>query len=220
MNRKLVIAIDGPAASGKGTLARRIAAAFNLPYLDTGLLYRAVARRMLDRDGDPDDAAAAAEDARTLNRVDLTRLDLRTPEVDQAASAIASIPSVRAALLGFQRDFTKTAGAVLDGRDIGTIVFPSAQVKIFITASLDVRAARRLADHQAAHHTGSMGLVTLEEVRAELAARDEADRTRKAAPLKPAPDAVILDTSELDIDHAFARAAAIVGKALGELGYS
>ncbi len=213
MNRKLVIAIDGPAASGKGTLARRIAAAFNLPYLDTGLLYRAVARRMLDRNGDPADAAAA-DDARTLNRVDLTRMDLRTPEVDQAASAIASIPEVRAALLGFQRDFAKTAGAVVDGRDIGTIVFPSAQVKIFITASLDVRAARRFAEHQAAHRE-----VSLEAVRDDLAARDEADRTRKAAPLKPAPDAVILDTSALDIDHAFARAAAIVSKALGELGY-
>ena len=215
MNRKLVIAIDGPAASGKGTLARRIATAFNLPYLDTGLLYRAVARRMLDREGDPADAEAAAEDARTLNRVDLARMDLRTPEVDQAASAIASIAAVRAALLGFQRDFTKTSGAVLDGRDIGTIVFPSAQVKLFITASLDVRAARRLADHRAAHH-----MVTLDAVRAELAARDEADRNREAAPLKPAPDAIILDTSALDIDHAFAQAAAIVSKALGDLGYS
>jgi cytidylate kinase len=220
MSRKLVIAIDGPAASGKGTLARRIAAAFNLPYLDTGLLYRAVARRMLDREGNPADAEAAAEDARTLNRVDLTRMDLRTPEVDQAASAIASIPAVRAALLGFQRDFTKASGAVLDGRDIGTIVFPSAQVKLFITASLDVRAARRLADHQAAHHMASPRLMTLDAVRAELAARDEADRTRKAAPLKPAPDAITLDTSELDIDHAFAQAAAVVSKALGDLGYS
>jgi cytidylate kinase len=215
MSSKLVIAIDGPAASGKGTLARRIAAAFGLPYLDTGLLYRAVARRMLDRGGTAADTEAAAEDARTLNRVDLTRTDLRTPEVDQAASAIASIPAVRAALLGFQRDFAKISGAVLDGRDIGTIVFPSAQVKLFITASLDIRAARRFADHQAAHR-----MVTLDAVRAELAARDEADRTRKAAPLKPAADAVILDTSELDIDHAFARAAAIVSKALGEIGYT
>ncbi|HET9147385.1 MAG TPA: (d)CMP kinase [Acetobacteraceae bacterium] len=213
MNSKLVIAIDGPAASGKGTLARRIASAFGLPYLDTGLLYRAVARRMLDRSGTPDDAAAAAEDARTLNRVDLARADLRTPEVDQAASAVASIPAVRGALLGFQRNFAKISGAVLDGRDIGTIVFPSAQVKLFITASLDVRAARRFAEYQAAHRD-----VTLEAVRAELAARDEADRTRAAAPLVPAPDAVMLDTSSLDIDHAFAQAAAIVSKALGEAG--
>lgn len=213
MNSKLVIAIDGPAASGKGTLARRIASAFGLPYLDTGLLYRAVARRMLDRGGSPDDIAAATEDARTLNRIDLTRTDLRTPEVDRAASAVASIAPVRAALLGFQRDFAKVSGAVLDGRDIGTIVFPAAQVKIFITASLDVRAARRFAEHQAAHAD-----TTLEAVRAELAARDEADRTRAAAPLKPAPDAITLDTSTLDIDHAFARAAAIVSKALGDAG--
>ena len=213
MSQTLVIAIDGPAASGKGTLARRIASAFGLPYLDTGLLYRAVARRMLDRGGEADDAQAADE-ARTLNRVDLTRTDLRLPEVDRAASAVAANPDVRGALLDFQRDFARISGAVVDGRDIGTVVFPDAQVKIFITASLDVRAARRLADHRAADSA-----VTLEAVRADLAARDEADRTRKAAPLRPAPDAVVLDTSELDIDHAFAQAAAVVSKALGEIGH-
>ena len=209
--KPIVIAIDGPAASGKGTLARRLAGAFNLPYLDTGLLYRAVARRVLDHGADPADAEAATEQARTLNRVDLTRTDLRTPEVDLAASAVASIPSVRAALLDFQRNFAQVSGAVLDGRDIGTIVFPRADVKLFITASLDVRAERRFVERQI------QGVATtLEAVRADLAARDEADRTREAAPLRAAKDAHKLDTSTLDADHAFAAAAALVNQALSK----
>ncbi|MCF3946098.1 (d)CMP kinase [Acidiphilium sp. AL] len=209
--KSIVIAIDGPAASGKGTLARRLAGAFNLPYLDTGLLYRAVARRVLDHGADPADAEAATEQARTLNRVDLERDDLRTKEVDLAASAVASIAPVRAALLDFQRDFAQVSGAVLDGRDIGTIVFPKADVKLFITASLDVRAERRFAERKA------QGVATtLEAVRADLAARDEADRTRAAAPLRPARDAHRLDTSTLDADHAFAAAAALVNQALSK----
>jgi cytidylate kinase len=208
--KPFVIAIDGPAASGKGTLARRLAAAFNLPYLDTGLLYRAVARKVLDHGGDPTDPAIASAQARGLGRLDLGRDDLRTPAVDLAASAVASIAPVRAALLAFQRDFAAASGAVLDGRDIGTIVFPEADVKLFITASLDVRAARRFAERQA------QGLaVTLAEVRDDLAARDEADRTRTAAPLRPAADAHVLDTSALDADHAFAAAADRVNHALG-----
>lgn len=209
--KRIVIAIDGPAASGKGTLARRLAGAFNLPYLDTGLLYRAVARRVLDHGADPADPEAATGQARTLNRVDLERDDLRTREVDLAASAVASIPSVRAALLDFQRNFAKVSGAVLDGRDIGTIVFPNAEVKLYITASLDVRATRRFAERSA-----QGAATTLEAVREELAARDEADRTRAAAPLRPAGDAHRLDTSTLDADHAFAAAAALVNQALAK----
>lgn len=210
--KPIVIAIDGPAASGKGTLARRLAAAFNLPYLDTGLLYRVVARRVLDHGGNPADPAIATAQARGLGRLDLGRDDLRTPEVDLAASAVASIAAVRAALLDFQRNFAASAGAVLDGRDIGTIVFPQAAVKLFITASLDVRAQRRFAERQIQGHTA-----TLDAVRADLAARDEADRTRTAAPLRPADDAHVLDTSALDADHAFAAAAAWVNQALAKV---
>jgi cytidylate kinase len=210
--KPIVIAIDGPAASGKGTLARRLAAAFNLPYLDTGLLYRVVARRVLDHGGNPADPAIATAQARGLGRLDLGRDDLRTPEVDLAASAVASIAAVRAALLDFQRNFAANAGAVLDGRDIGTIVFPQAAVKLFITASLDVRAQRRFAERQIQGHTA-----TLDAVRADLAARDEADRTRTAAPLRPADDAHVLDTSALDADHAFAAAAAWVNQALAKV---
>ncbi len=210
--KPIVIAIDGPAASGKGTLARRLAAAFNLPYLDTGLLYRVVARRVLDHGGNPTDPAIATAQARGLGRLDLGRDDLRTPEVDLAASAVASIAAVRAALLDFQRNFAASSGAVLDGRDIGTIVFPQAAVKLFITASLDVRAQRRFAERQIQGHTA-----TLDEVRADLAVRDEADRTRTAAPLRPADDAHVLDTSALDADHAFAAAAAWVNQALAKV---
>ncbi|MDD2877662.1 MAG: (d)CMP kinase [Acidiphilium sp.] len=209
--KHIVIAIDGPAASGKGTLARRLAAAFNLPYLDTGLLYRVVARRVLDHCGDPSDAAMATRQALGLGRIDLERGDLRTPEVDLAASAVASIASVRAALLDFQRDFATSSGAVLDGRDIGTIVFPAADVKLFITATLDVRAERRFAERRA-----QKVATTLEAVRADLAARDEADRTRKAAPLRPAKDAHVLDTSTLDANRAFAAAADWVNQALAK----
>ncbi|MDD2859971.1 MAG: (d)CMP kinase [Acidiphilium sp.] len=209
--KHIVIAIDGPAASGKGTLARRLAEAFNLPYLDTGLLYRVVGRRVLDHGGDPSDVALASEQARGLGRLDLERGDLRTPEVDRAASAVASIPAVRAALLDFQRAFALHAGAVLDGRDIGTIVFPEADVKLYITASLTVRAARRFAERRA------LGAeVTLEAVQADLAARDEADRTRAAAPLRPAEDAHRIDTSALDANHAFAAAADWVNRALAK----
>lgn len=209
MTRPLVIAIDGPAASGKGTLARRLAHAFNLPYLDTGLLYRAVARRVLDRGGDPTDPAICEEQARALSRLDLDRTDLRTPEVDRAASAVASISPVRAALLDFQRQFADASGAVLDGRDIGTIVFPDADVKLFVTASLDVRAHRRHLERLA--HGIDPGF---KSVRDELVARDEADRRRAAAPLAKAPDARLLDTSEMDSNHAFTAAAELVNKVL------
>jgi CMP/dCMP kinase len=140
---KLVIAIDGPAAAGKGTLAKRLAAHFGLPHLDTGLLYRATGRRVLDRGGDPTEPATAEAAARALRPEDFARTDLRGPEADAAAAAVASIPAVRAALLQFQRDFGRERGAVLDGRDIGTIVFPDAPAKLFVTASVEARGRRR-----------------------------------------------------------------------------
>jgi len=201
----MIIAIDGPAAAGKGTLARRIAAHLALPYLDTGLLYRAVGRLVLDAGGDPADHAAATAAAMALDAQDLARPDLRGPEADKAASQVASIPAVRAALLDYQRHYGGRHGAVLDGRDIGTIVFPNADIKLFVTASLDARAARRHAE------LGGRGdTVTLDAVRADLAARDEADANRKAAPLKPAPDAVLFDTTGLDADAAFAAAVDLI----------
>jgi cytidylate kinase len=201
----MIIAIDGPAAAGKGTLARRIAAALGLPYLDTGLLYRAVGRRVLDAGGDPADAATAAAAASSLTDADLERADLRGPAADKAASQVASIPNVRAALLHFQRDFGGRRGAVLDGRDIGTIIFPDADVKFFVTASLDARAVRRHAELAARNEHPSLDLV-----RADLAARDEADRTRAAAPLVAAADAQAFDTTEMDADTAFLRALEII----------
>ena len=203
----LIIAVDGPAAAGKGTLARRLAAHFALPYLDTGLLYRATGRRVLNAGGDPRDPAAAEAAARTLEPADLERDDLRMPEVDRAASAVASIPGVRAALLDFQRDFGSAHGAVLDGRDIGTQVFPNAKVKLFVTASAAARGLRRYKE------LIGRGLpADLAEVTREIEARDEADRTRAAAPLVPAPDAMLLDTTKLDADAAFAAAIALISQ--------
>jgi cytidylate kinase len=201
----MIIAIDGPAAAGKGTLARRLAKHFNLPYLDTGLLYRATGRRVLDHGGDPRDVATAEHAARTLLPVDLERSDLRGPDADKAASAVASIPGVRAALLEFQRDFGAAHGAVLDGRDIGTQVFPNADVKLFVTASSEARGQRRYAEL-----LGRGVAADLAEVTAEVIARDEADRTRAAAPLVPAEDAMILDTTELDADAAFGAALGLI----------
>jgi CMP/dCMP kinase len=201
----MIIAIDGPAAAGKGTLARRIAAALNLPYLDTGLLYRAVGRLVLDAGADPADPEAATQAATRLTSADLSRTDLRGGPADKAASQVASIPGVRAALLKFQRHFGTANGAVLDGRDIGTVIFPDADVKFFVTASLEARARRRHAELLGCGHD-----VTLEAVQADLVARDEADASRKAAPLVPAADAMQLDTTALDADAAFARAMALI----------
>ena len=205
----LIIAIDGPAAAGKGTLARRLATALGLAYLDTGLLYRAVGRRMLDAGAAPSDAVAAEAAARALIAADLTRTDLRGPEADQASSLVAKVPGVRAALLAFQRSFT-SQGAVLDGRDIGTVVIPDAVVKLFVTANLAARAHRRWLELQ-----GRGVPVPLAQVEAELQARDAQDAARTAAPLKAAMDAVVLDTTTLDADAAFARALEIVRSRLG-----
>ncbi|MBY0334474.1 MAG: (d)CMP kinase [Acetobacteraceae bacterium] len=201
----LIIAVDGPAAAGKGTLARRLAAALGLPHLDTGLLYRAVGRRVLDRGGDPRDPVAAEAEARALRREDLDRTDLRGPAADAASSAVAAIPGVRAALLEFQREFGRAHGAVLDGRDIGTVVFPEARVKLFVTASLAARAKRRWREL-----TGKGLAVTLAQVEADLRARDAQDVGRATAPLRPAADALQFDTTTLDIDAAFEAAMDLV----------
>jgi cytidylate kinase len=208
MTQRLIVAIDGPAAAGKGTLARRLAAALGLPYLDTGLLYRAVARRVLDEGADPSDPQAAEAAAAKLQPADLDRTDLRTPAVDLAAAAVASIPGVRASLLAFQRQFGRERGAVLDGRDIGTVIFPDAQAKLFVTASVTARAERRYKELR------SRGAnVTLQHVTDDLQARDAADAARAAAPLRQADDAVRLDTTDLDPDAAFSRAMQIVAAA-------
>jgi cytidylate kinase len=207
----LTVAIDGPAASGKGTLAKRLAAVLGVPHLDTGLLYRAVGRLLLDAGGDLADAEAATAAARALVPADLQRADLRGPVADAASAAVASVPGVRAALLDFQRRFA-AEGAVLDGRDIGTIVLPQARVKLFVTAALEIRAERRHRELVARGGT----VPDIAAVRAEMAARDEADRTRVAAPLKPAEDAVLLDTTALTSGEVLARAEAIIRWKLGE----
>ena len=200
----IVVAIDGPAAAGKGTLARRLAEELGLPHLDTGLLYRGVARRVLDRGADPRDAAVAEREARALLASDLRRDDLRGPEADMAASAVSALPGVRAALLAFQREFGRD-GAVLDGRDIGTVVFPEALVKLFVTASVDARARRRFEELRA------KGVATdPAQVEADLRRRDMQDAARRAAPLRAAPDALLLDTTTLDIEAAFDAALALV----------
>lgn len=205
MSRPRVVAVDGPAAAGKGTLARRLAAELGLPYLDTGLLYRAVGRRVLDGGGDPRDPATAEAAARALLPSDLERSDLRGPQADMAASAVAVIPGVRAALLDFQRDFGRRNGAVLDGRDIGTVIFPDAPAKLFVTASPAARARRRWLELR-----GKGVERPLAEVEAEMRARDAQDAGRSTAPMRPAEDAVTLDTTELDAEAAFRTALDLV----------
>ena len=203
----MVIAIDGPSAAGKGTLARRLAAHFRLPYLDTGLLYRAVGRLVLVAGGNPADPEAALAAARRLAPADLDRADLRGPDADEAASLVAAQPAVRAQLLDFQRRFGDGRGAVLDGRDIGTVVFPQAKVKLFVTASQRERARRRALDFEAngIHRPFA-------EVEAELAARDERDTRRLAAPARKAAAAIEIDTTGKDADAVFAEALALIGE--------
>ena len=202
----MIIAIDGPAASGKGTLARRIAELYGLSCLDTGLLYRAVARDV-KADGRPlEDAAAATEAARRLDPVSLDDAALRLPGAGEAASIVARIPGVRAALLEFQRSFARRPpGAVLDWRDIGTVVCPDADVKIFVTASAEVRARRRFDEQRAKGEA-----VVYETVLDVIRRRDARDAERADAPMQAAPDAVLLDTSCLEIEAAVEAAIAII----------
>ncbi len=193
------VAVDGPAAAGKGTLSMGVAAHFGFAHLDTGLIYRAVARRVLD-------GAEAVAAARALDPSDLQRGDLRTAEVAQAASRVAVIGEVRAALVQFQRVFARRdGGAVLDGRDIGTVICPDAEVKLFVTASAEVRARRRWLEL-----TGKGQEVSRAQVLADVRARDERDMSRAAAPLRAAADAITLDTSEMGVKAAVAAAVAIV----------
>jgi len=189
------IAIDGPAAAGKGTISKAVAAHFGFAHLDTGLLYRAVGAKMLA-------GIEPIEAAQTLTPQDLEDDTLRTPDVAQAASKVAVIPEVRAALLDFQRAFARRqGGAVLDGRDIGTVICPEAEVKLFVTASAQVRAQRRYQELVVKDMATS-----LDAVLADVIARDERDMNRAEAPLKPAADAVTIDTSDLAIDAAVAAA--------------
>lgn len=202
----MIIAIDGPAASGKGTLARRLAAHFGLAYLDTGSLYRAVGFAVLADGHDPSDPDAAEAAARALDASLVSDPRLRTDEVAQAASKVAAIPAVRAALLDFQRDFAVTPpdgakGAVLDGRDIGTVVCPDADRKMFVTASVEERARRRFQELR------GKGLEVIESaVLQDMKDRDARDAGRTVAPLAPAEDAMVLDTSDLDAEQVFALA--------------
>jgi len=206
----MIIAIDGPAASGKGTLARRLADHLGFALLDTGLLYRAVGMKVLRAGGDPADSGAAAEAARTLDAGELESADLRSDAAASAASKVGAIPAVRAALLDFQRTFAAhppggAGGAVLDGRDIGTVVCPDADAKLFVTASIEVRAERRLKELRA------RGLEAIHSrVLQEMKERDSRDASRAVAPLEPATDAFVLDTSALDPDAVFAEALAFV----------
>lgn len=202
MAEGFTVAIDGPAAAGKGTVSKAVAVHFGFAHLDTGLLYRAVGAKVL---GGMDAVAAA----RALMPDDLDDASLRTSDVAQAASKAAVIAEVRAALLDFQRSFAaRSGGAVLDGRDIGTVICPDAQVKLFVTASADIRAQRRFAELSAKGSTQS-----LEDVLADVKARDARDTERAEAPLRPAKDAVVIDTSALSIEQAIARAVAAVSAA-------
>ena len=205
-----VVAVDGPAASGKGTLARRLARQFDFAYLDTGKLYRAVGMKVVRSGGDPEDEDAAEAAARALDISELDDPALGGDDAASAASKVAAIPGVRAALLEFQRTLAAVPpdgkpGAVLDGRDIGTVIAPDATVKLFATASVEVRADRR---HKELINRGEASIYA--HVLEELKARDARDMNRAAAPLVAASDAVVLDTSDLGIDEAFAAALRIV----------
>ena len=197
----LLIAIDGPAAAGKGSISRAIAKHFGMAHLDTGLLYRAVGAQVLK-------GAEPLQAAQQLQAEDLNGFELRNDTVAQAASKVAALPEVRAALVEFQRRFARrTGGAVLDGRDIGTVILPDADVKLFITASAEVRAERRYKEL-----LDSGAQTSLEQVLADVIARDARDRSRSAAPLVAAKDAVLIDTSDLSLSTAIAQAVAAVEK--------
>ncbi len=202
----MIIAIDGPASSGKGTLARRLAAHYGVPHLDTGSLYRAVALSLLDTGADLGDSGAAEAAARALTDDILASPRLRNERTGEAASIVSAMPAVRAALLEYQRAFAGQAGgAVLDGRDVGTVICPDAPVKLFVTASAGVRAARRAAELRARGEAADETVI-----RADIEQRDRRDAERAVAPLRPAADAHLLDTSNLDIEAAFEAAKAVV----------
>jgi cytidylate kinase len=202
----MIIAIDGPAASGKGTLGKRLAAHYRLRHLDTGLLYRAVAKAVLDAGHPLDDVPRAVTAARQLDPSTFDEKVLKTHALGGAASVVSAIPQVREALMALQRDFAATPpGAVLDGRDIGTVICPEADVKIFVTATPQARARRRAAEMQAAGAS-----VDEKDVLADILRRDERDSNRSVAPLVAAADAVLLDTTQLDIDAAVNAAITIV----------
>jgi cytidylate kinase len=210
----MIIAIDGPAASGKGTLARRLAAHFGLPHLDTGSLYRATAAALLDRGRDLGDVDAAVAAARGLALTDFDEPRLRSREMGEAASIVAALPAVREALIEVQRGFLKRpGGAVLDGRDIGTVICPTADIKIFVTASPEARAQRRALELAARGEKFDYGAIL-----ADIAQRDARDSSRTAAPLRAAPDATLLDTSRLNVEAAFAAALRIVEQRRGRHG--
>ena len=210
----MIVAIDGPAASGKGTLAKRIAHHYRLPHLDTGLLYRAVARDVLAAGVDLDDANAAAEVADRLVVATLDDPQLRDAEVGEAASRVARHAQVRTVLLAHQRNFAHSgAGAVLDGRDIGTVICPKADVKLFVSASPEIRALRRFSELEARGVS-----ISEAEVLADIRARDVRDSTRGTAPLQQAEDAALLDTTNLDIDAAFRAAIDMVDAAMSRAG--
>jgi CMP/dCMP kinase len=208
----LIIAIDGPAASGKGTLAKRIAAHFGYHCLDTGLLYRATARDVAAGRFRLDDIWAATAAARALDAATLDDPALRGAEAGEAASVVARIPEVRMALLRYQRDFAaQPPGAVLDGRDIGTVICPDAPVKIYVTATADVRATRRYLELQSRGET-----LSYDAVLADIRLRDERDQNRSAAPLVRAPDALLLDTTDVDIEAAFGTAVGLIKRKIGQ----
>lgn len=207
----MIIAIDGPAASGKGTLAKRIAALWGLPCLDTGLLYRAVARDVGARGFRLTDTWAALALARSLDHATLDDPALRTPGAGEAASIVAGMPMVRAALLAYQRAFAAQAGgAVLDGRDIGTVVCPNADAKVYVTARPEVRAWRRFSERQQQGHA-----VIYDTVLADIQSRDARDASRDSAPMRPAADADLLETSDLDIEAAFEAAVGLIKRKIG-----
>jgi CMP/dCMP kinase len=202
----VVIAIDGPAASGKGTLARAVAAEYDFHYLDTGTLYRAVAWTMLESGLNPHDEPEAEKTAQTLDLANIEDANLRTGSVSEAASIVAAMSGVRSAILDFQRRFARQLpGAVVDGRDIGTVVCPQADVKLYVTANPKIRANRRFLELKAKGES-----VSEAGVLADVAARDQRDASRAHSPLKPAEDAHLIDTSDLSIEAAFRAALGII----------
>ena len=207
----IVIAVDGTAASGKGTIAKMMARHFGFAHMDSGALYRLAALAAVEQGGDPANESDALKGAHTIDLSRAGDRKIRSAEIGTAASKLSAFPSVRAALLAFQRDFLKappggSLGAVMDGRDIGTVIAPNADAKLFVDADIKVRAHRRWLELESM----DLGVVDEAQVLADLKARDQADRTRAASPLIPAADAALLDTTHLDIEQAFAHARALV----------